>query len=287
MNVDVPMRLSVSNLAWSAEHHMEALTLLASLGVHGIEVAPTKIAPWTDLTPQVLRGYRSQVESARLRVSSLQAIFYGVQGAALLGDPAAFEVMSDHMRQVAEVGAILGAEVVVYGAPSTRLRGDLSLEAAKTLGAERLAILGDIVESFGLKIGIEPVPKVYGGDFLTSAFDVIELVREIRHPFVRLHLDTGCVLLAGDEIDHAIREGFAWLAHFHIAEPQLGDFSMPEAKHSLAAGTLRQHGYAQWLAIEMRAHTADTIGTLRNAINYVTATYGTDQHPAPPISGLT
>ena len=280
------MRLSVSNLAWGAPHHYEALELLRSLGVQGVEVAPTKIAPWTELAPKVLRAYRSEVEAAGLRVSSLQAIFYGVPGAALLGDAVGFQVMSDHMRQVAEVAAILGAEVMVYGAPSTRLRGDLSLESARALAAHRFAVLADIAEPFGLTIGIEPVPQAYGGDFLTSAFDVIELVREIRHPVVRLHLDTGCVLLAGDEIDDAIREGFAWLGHFHVAEPQLGDFSMPEAKHSLAARALRQHGYAQWLAIEMRAHTPDTIGTLRNAINYVTATYGIEQPSSHPMPGL-
>jgi sugar phosphate isomerase/epimerase len=274
MDIEMPVRLSVSNLAWGAEQHGEVLDLLAALGVHGIEVAPTKIAPWADLAPEVLRKYRSEIESAGLRVSSLQAIFYGVHGAILLGDSNAFRVMSEHIRAVAEVGWILGAQVLVYGAPSTRLRRALSLESARALAAQRFGVLGDIVGSFGLTIGIEPVPQAYGGDFLTSAFDVIELVREVRHPSVRLHLDTGCALLAGDEIDDAIREGFAWLGHFHAAEPELGNFSMPRASHGQAAEALRQCGYARWLAIEMRAQTTDTIGALRGAINYVAATYG-------------
>jgi sugar phosphate isomerase/epimerase len=273
MAVEMPIKLSVSNLAWGAAHHGDALSLLAGLGVQGIEVAPTKIAPWTDLVPQVLHNYRSEVEAAGLRVSSLQAIFYGVHEAALLRDPAAFRVMTDHMRHVAEVGAILGAEVVVYGAPSTRLRGDLSLDVARVLAAQRVAELGDIAESFGIAIGIEPVPQAYGGDFLTSAFDVIQLVREIRHPFVRLHLDTGCVLLAGDEIDDAIREGFAWLEHFHVAEPHLGDFTRPQAKHKTAAVALRQSGYDRWLVIEMRDPPDNPIRTLCEAIQYVVATY--------------
>ena len=280
MDVEMPMRLSVSNLAWGAEHHGEALDLLGRMGVQGIEVAPTKISQWTELTPKRIRSYRSEIEAAGLRVSSLQAIFYGVRGAALLKDPAAFQVMADHMRQVAEVGALLGAEVLVYGAPSARLRGNLSQEAAKTLAAERFAVLGDIAGYFGLTIGIEPVPEAYGGDFLTSAFDVIELVRELRHPSVRLHLDTGCVLLAGDEIDEAIREGFAWLGHFHVAEPHLGDFVNPTAKHKTASVALRHYGYDRWLAIEMREQPGNPMRALCEAIEFVRATYELPAHYA-------
>jgi sugar phosphate isomerase/epimerase len=274
MDVDVPMRLSVSNLAWGAEQHGEALALLGRMGVQGIEVAPTKISQWAELTPQRLRSYRSEIEAAGLRVSSLQAIFYGVPGAALLKDPAAFQVMADHMRQVADIGAILDAKVAVYGAPNTRLPGDLSPDAARGLAVQRFGVLGDIAEACGLTIGVEPVPRAYGGEFLTSAFDVIELVREVDHPCVRLHLDTGCVLLAGDDIGDAIREGSAWLGHFHIAEPQLGNFSMPRAKHAEAARALRQCGYAQWIAIEMQVQPIAAIEALSTAIEYAMATYG-------------
>ncbi len=266
----------MSNLAWGAEDHPQALALLTRLGVDGIEVAPTKIAPWADLSPQRLKSYRSDIEAAGLRVSSLQAIFYGVRGAALLSDPAAFQIMTDHMRQLAEVCAILGAKVAVYGAPNTRLSGDLTPDAAWALATQRLGELGDIAESCGVTIGIEPVPHAYGGKFLTSAFDVIKMVREVSHPSVRLHLDTGCVLLAGDAIDEAIRDGSAWLSHFHIAEPQLGDFSMPRAKHVEAARALRECGYAQWIAIEMRAQPIAAIEALSTAVEYAMATYGTD-----------
>lgn len=265
----------MSNLAWGAEHHGEALALLARLRVEGIEVAPTKISPWKDLTPQRLRDYRSEIEAAGLKISSLQAIFYGVEGAELFGDSNAFQIMTDHMARVADVGATLGADVVVYGAPKTRLRGEMPLDQARALAAERFAELGDIVEPFGMTIAIEPVPSAYGGDFMTSAYDVIELVREVRHPFVRLHLDTGCVLLAGDAIEDAIREGIAWLSHFHIAEPQLGNFSVPRAKHEQAATALRQCGYAKWMAIEMQAQPIATIEALSTAIEYVKNTYET------------
>lgn len=267
------MQLSVSNLAWGASHNSEALALLAGLGVRGVEVAPTRIATWADLSPARMRRYRSEVEAAGLSVSSLQAIFFGVEGARLLDNVSAFQVMSEHISRVAEVGAILGAEIAVYGAPATRTRGEMCRESARNIAMERFSELGDIAQSFGVAIGIEPIPGAYGGDFLTTAFEVIEFVRELHHPFVRLHLDTGCVLLAGDNIDEAIQEGIAWLRHFHVSEPQLGNFTSPTAQHTLASDSLRRTGYKHWIAIEMREQDADPIEALSTAIRFAMATY--------------
>ena len=269
----MPARLSVSNLAWGVDHHKQVLTLLAGLGVRGVEVAPTRIAPWADLSPDRLRRYRSEVEAAGLSISSLQAIFFGVEEARLLHDSLAFEAMSEQFRLVAEIGAILGAEIAVYGAPRTRMRGNMSHESARGIAMERFSVLGDIAQSFGVSIGIEPIPGAYGGDFLTSAFEVIEFVRELRHPFVRLHLDTGCVLLAGDKIDEAIRGGIPWLRHFHVSEPQLGDFTAPTAQHGLASASLRHTGYEHWIAIEMIEQDVNPIEALSTAIRFAMTTY--------------
>jgi len=89
------MRISVSNLAWGAASHASALTLLSSHGVEGVEVAPTRIADWKALSPERLRAYRSEIEGAGLRVSSLQAIFFGRAEAKLLSDETAFRLMSE------------------------------------------------------------------------------------------------------------------------------------------------------------------------------------------------
>jgi len=167
----------------------------------------------------------------------------------------------------------LGAEVAVYGAPGTRNPSNLEPEAARALAAQRLQVLGDIAGANGITVGIEPVPPTYGGDFLSVANDVIEFVRELDHPAVRAHLDTGCAALGGDDIGAAIRTGYPWLRHFHAAEPQLAGFSRPRADHSAASAALREVRYPYWVAIEMREQPRDPLGALATAIQFVRATY--------------
>ena len=269
MTAAATRRLGVSNLAWPARAEASALALLAARGAQGIEVAPTRIAPWDEITTQRLSAFRQGCIQAGLSVSSLQAIFYLRPEAALLGDASAFAAMAEHVRRVAGIAQALGAGVAVFGAPKSRLRGALPVADAMARGAERLRRLGEIAAAAELTLAVEPVPALYGADFLERAADVLEIVRCAGHPRVRAHLDTACVELGGDDIATAIREAAPLLAHYHVAEPQLGPFAAPVGHHAAAGAALDAVGYAGWVVIEMREVEAadDGLGAIATAIN--------------------
>ena len=132
------MRLAVSNIAWNMDDTARAFPMLRELGVHGVEVAPSRIAEWHDLNETILRDYRRRVEGAGLAVSSLQAILFGKPTALLLGDDNGFRIMLDHMSYVADIAEILGARALVLGAARNRSRGGRTEDDALELGRERL-----------------------------------------------------------------------------------------------------------------------------------------------------
>jgi sugar phosphate isomerase/epimerase len=191
----------------------------------------------------------------------------------LLGDGAAFEGMLEHIRHVADIGAVLGARVLVFGSPGNRLRLEMEPERAWARARERLRILGEITLSSGVIIGVEPVPAAYGGDFLDSWPDVLRIVREVDHPGLRVHLDTACVALGFGSIETAIAETSELLTHFHAAQPQLGDFSEPLPSHGLAAAALHLAGYDHWVAIEMREQPEDPVAAVAQAVQAVRRIY--------------
>jgi len=266
------MRLGVSNLAWAPEQTAQALGLLAWLGADGIEVAPTRIAAWERLTAAAVTQYRALVEDAGLRVCSLQAILFGRPKDQLLEDEPAFLAMAEHMRRVAEVAQLLGAGVAVLGAPRNRNRGTLALHDAEALAAERLRLLGDIAGPAGLTIGLEPVPAQYGADFLLRADDVRRMVARAEHPAIRTHLDCACVMLGGDDIGAELTATGAGLAHYHIAEPELGPFAEPVCAHDAAAAALAAIDYGGWAVIEMREQP-DGLDAVDRAVRFARRTY--------------
>lgn len=266
-------RLGVSNLAWSPESEARALALLAGQGVDGVEVAPTRIAPWDDLTPARLAAFRDGCTASGLSVSSLQAVFFGKPEATLLADQAGFDAMCAHMHVLAKIAGTLGAGVAVFGAPRSRLKGDLSNDDAMALAAERLSVLGDIAATGGLVLGMEPVPPVYGADFLNRYRDIIAIVGMTCHPNIRAHLDTGCVTLGGDRPADAIREAAPLLAHYHMAEAQLGSFASAGFDHASAGRALDEIGYDRWVVIEMKQGEGDGLTDVETAIAYARTHY--------------
>ncbi len=266
-------RVGVSNLAWAPEAEGQAFALLAERGAAGVEVAPTRIAPWEALTPARLAEFRHGCDGAGLAVSSLQAVFFGRPEVALLGAEEAFAAMCAHMRVLARIAAALGAEVAVFGAPRSRLRGPMPVDEAMALAAERLRVLGAIAAEGGLTLGLEPVPPVYGADFLNHARDIVALVRQTEHPNVRAHLDTACVFLAGDDPAAAIAEAMPILAHYHMAEPELGPFAAPVCDHGAAGRALDAAGYDRWVVVEMKQGPGDGLDQVATAIDYARAHY--------------
>lgn len=268
------MRLAVSNLAWPAEREDEAFRTLAAMGVSAVEAAPTRLAPWEDLTRPRLADYRARIEGAGLTVSSLQAILFGRAELQLLQSQPEFDAFLEHLRIVAHVASTLGALVLVFGSPRNRSAGDLPRGAAWDLAQQRFRAIGAVVQDGGAVLGIEPVPAYYGGEFLADWRDVLRMVRDVDHPGIRVHLDTGCVHLGGGSIAEAVTESLPYLAHFHAAQPDLADFATPLDNHAEAARALKATGYDRFVSIEMREQPGDPMHAVVAAVQTVRRVYG-------------
>lgn len=245
------MRLGVSNLAWTAAEEDAALATLERFAVSGLEVAPTRIAPWSELDAETLGAFRARMADHGLSISSMQAITFGLNDLALFGDAASVDRLVDHMGVVAEIGAALGAGVAVFGAPKIRDRGDLDEATAEELALERFQRIADAMAGSGVALGLEPVPPAYGNNFKTSPAAVHAFVKRVNRPEIVLHLDTGCAKLGDADIAEAVREGAGDIKHFHIAEPHLAGFEAPKSDHAAAAAALEAIRYDHWTVIEM------------------------------------
>ena len=267
------VNFAVSNLAWPIHLDMLATELLPTLGVNGIEVAPTKIAEWPDLTDRVLLDFRQLIQNNGLIVSSLQAILFNLPALQLLGDVKQFKYFENHFSRLAGIANILGATTLVFGSPKNRKLCGLSNGVAWEVALERMDKLGSIADSAGIIIGVEPVPTYYGNEFLTSWRQVLSFVNELRHPGVRVHLDTGCVAMNGDSILEAITSCARVMCHFQVAQPQLSDFTIPHPDHLIAAKALKKIDYSKWISLEMQESKIDPLEALARAIKFVKLTY--------------
>lgn len=272
------MRIAFSNLAWPAELDAAMVPEFPGRGFDALEVAPTRL--WADPLAQdrdEAARARARVEAGGMRIVALQSLLFQRPDLQLFGDAQAREGLVGHLIGMARLASWLGATRLVFGSPGNRRRGDLPVEQADEIAVGTFRRLGAAAADLGVAFCIEANPTDYKCDYLTDAVASTAFVRAVDSPGVRLHLDTACMALAGDDALERIREGADVLAHVHASAPQLGPVG-PDGPvdHESVAAALRAVDYDGYVSVEMLP-PAPVVGDLPAAVwrtaEYVRKTY--------------
>jgi len=267
------MKLAVSNIAWDEPEHSQVLELLRSRSVSGIEVAPTKLWPdWQGADRRAAERASRDFTSQGFSVPALQAILFARPDLKVFGSAEQRRQLLAHIGLVASIAGGFGAQVLVFGSPKNRDRGSLSMEQALSQAVEFFTEAGEVCAAAGVRLCIEPNPKAYACNFITGWREAEELVRRIAHPGIGLHLDTGCIHMAGDDPIEAIMQCADITAHFHISEPGLADLSAPAVDHASVGRALVDSGYRGWVSIEMR-RSEHPLQSIAEAVDKAAACY--------------
>jgi sugar phosphate isomerase/epimerase len=268
------LKLAVSNIAWPPSLQQDILPLLERQGVKGIEAAPTRLwQDWPAVSVETAGHIRDEFARNGFEIPALQAILFAKPECKLFGDDQQSAALEEHLAACAAIAQRLGARFLVFGAPKNRELNGHTPDAAFEIAREFFGRVAKTYEARGVCLCFEPNPSQYGCEFATNSVDAARLVRAVNCEGFRLHLDTACMHLAGEQIPSAIRNAADILAHFHVSEPFLGGFDSPQLDHAQAAQALREIDYQGWVSLEMR-QTDSPLQTVATAVCFLERTYG-------------
>jgi D-psicose/D-tagatose/L-ribulose 3-epimerase len=122
----------------------------------------------------------------------------------------------DFLKRAADIGAILGAEVLSFWAG--RIKPGVDERDATEWLHEGTAAIVEYAKKVGVTPALEPEPEM----FVSTVDDFAKLVRAV--PDVKLALDLGHVLVTGEREPHdAIREFGRYIADVHLEDMKRGD----------------------------------------------------------------
>jgi len=245
-------RFAYSNIAWDVHDDPDILALLRANGITGIEVAPTKVWPeWEAITLPAAVAYREKLREQGFEIPALQALLFGRPQARLFDERGEAELLK-HLAHVAAIAGALGAKAAVFGAPRQRDRKELGAHQALEQAVPVLRRAAALFADQGSCLCIEPNPRQYGCNFICTGAEGAELVRAVDHEGFKLHLDAAELYLENEELAALLPSVAADLRHFHISEPDLGDFLAPLVPHADNLRALEEIGYTGWCSVEMR-----------------------------------
>lgn len=243
------MKLSISNIAWSAEHDAEMYEFLHSQGFTGLEIAPTRIFPSQpyDYISEA-RDWAAQLqENYGLSISSMQSIWYGRQE-KMFGSSEERKVLVDYTKKVCEFAKAVGSHNLVFGNPRNRETQEIVNDYPVAI--EFFHTIGDIALEHDTIIAIEPNPTIYNTHFINYTEQAVEMVERANSKGLKVNYDLGTVIENQEDIS-SIHRMDAYVNHIHISEPYLApiDFGH-KVYHKELVGYAKHHGET-YLSIEM------------------------------------
>lgn len=246
------MRLAISNMAWDVSEDKQIAQLLQRLEIDAIDVAPGKYFPdpKNARDKDIIRVRRWWGERG-IDITGMQALFFGTSGLNMFGSADVQDAMLKHLDAVCRIGAGLGATRLVFGSPKNRDRTGLSDERAMGIAITFFRRLGDIAQTHGVTICLEPNPPCYGANFMTTSTETARVVEQVAHPAIMLQLDTGAITINGDNAASVVKNYAKLIGHIHASEPDLLPLGDGGTDHGKASECIAKYLPNHIVSVEM------------------------------------
>ncbi|MEN6576376.1 MAG: sugar phosphate isomerase/epimerase family protein [Phycisphaerales bacterium] len=266
------MKFALCNEMFENRPMAEIASVAARLGYHGIEVAPFTLGPSaTEISAAKRRETRKAIEDQGLETVGLHWLFAGPKGLHMTTpDQAIWQRTRDYLAALLDLCSDLGGKVLVLGSPKQRS----ILENQTKAGAWKRAVdlLSSVVEragELGLTICFEPLAPVET-NFINTVEEGIKLVREVKSPNLKIHLDVKAMCSEGTPVPAIIRSVKAKdVGHFHVNDPNLYGPGMGEVDYTPIVEAVRDIGYDRWLSVEVFKYDPDPETIAKRSIDYL------------------
>lgn len=269
-------KLSVSNIAWRKDETEEALAILKKYRISNLEIAPT-------LLVDDVRGVKeSDVEEVKKSYNkrgfnfvAMQSLLYGGPEYTIFDKEEGVTQLLEYLEKVVRIANLLGIRNLVFGSPKNRVIKDKENKKNESKAVYFFKKLGSISDKNKVNICLEANPKEYGSDFATDTFQVMEFVKKIRSPRLKLNLDTGTILMNGHDFEKVMAKAKGLIGHIHISAPYTGEIIGGDIDHGYISKLIKDFDYNGFISLELKGNITDSnLKTLERNLRIFVKYYG-------------
>ena len=205
--------ISISCLSWKKEDENKIPFILNRYGIKKIEIAPKRYFNWNDSETTIIENVKHLKQSG-IDFYSMQSLFNGID--VNLFDQK--DKFIDHFKRIINIASLLGTKRLVYGSPSTRRIKDGENNHNKFI--DTFGEISDLLKSTDIIACIEPNAKKYNCNYLYNFDQVLNVVKEINRPNIKINFDSGNASMEDDD-ESKIIVNSSFISHAHVSKPNL------------------------------------------------------------------
>lgn len=258
------MKLSISNIAWAAEHDAGMYQFLREAGFRGLEIAPTRIFPEApyDKLHEAKEWAGELKEKYGLEIPSMQSIWYGHQE-KIFGSKEERKILIDYTKKAIDFAEAIGCKNLVFGNPKNRDTDDVQGDYPTAIDFFRE--IGRYALEHHTTIAIEANPVIYNTHFLNTTEQAVEMAYKCGSEGVKVNVDLGTIIYNEEDINY-LKQIPEYINHVHISEPGLNLIEKRDLHNELFK-ILHMLGYDRYVSIEMGKK--GELEAIRKIISYI------------------
>lgn len=256
------LKLSASNIAWTAADDERIFCLLQEENFSGLEIAPTRIIP--DAPYDHLDDAKHFAENIKreygLCIPSMQSIWFGVKE-KITESKTAFDFLFRYTQKALQFADAVQCRSLVFGCPKNRT---VDSPAERRIVTDFLLRIAREAEKYGLVIALEANPVIYHTNYANTTAEAISIIEAVHSPTLKLNFDFGTFIYNDENFD-AISSKVHLISHVHISTPGLENIETLDL-HKELISILKKNNYAGFISLERKTTDYDT---LKREIEYL------------------
>ena len=214
-------QLSISNIAWDVKDDLKVADILNKHDVKYIDLAPSKyFNNFKEATITEIEQVKKAWKKRGISIYGMQSLMFGTKDLNLFADNLVQSIMLDHLSSVCRIGQLLDARYLVFGSPKNRDCSVVEEDKRESIALDFFYRLGETAKHYNVIICLEPNPTLYGANFLTTTKDTYDFVFKLNHPYIRMQLDTG-TMLVNCENATIVNQVQSMIGHVHLSQKHL------------------------------------------------------------------
>ena len=266
------MKFALCNEMFEGRPMTQVCSIAGRLGYHGIEIAPFMLGSSAENISSELRKETRQIISDNgLETVGLHWLFAGPKDLHITTtDKKIWGRTRDYLSCLLDLCKDLDGKVLVLGSPKQRnLQEGQSYEEARKRASELLESVLDKAQQLSLTICIEPLSPIET-DFINTVAQGMEIVRQINHPNLKIHLDVKAMYSQAEPVPDIIRSvRVEDIGHFHVNDPNLYGPGMGNLDYAPIAQAIHDIGWNKWLSVEVFKYDPGPETIARKSIDYL------------------
>ena len=185
------MKFALCNEMFEGVPMTKVCSIASRLGYHGIEIAPFTLGESAETISAGLRKETRQIISdSGLETVGLHWLFAGPEGLHITTQDNKIRGRTrDYLSCLLDLCKDLDGKVLVLGSPKQRnIQPGQTYDEARKRACDLLVSVLEKAQELGLTICIEPLSPVET-DFINTAAQGMEIIKQINHPNLKIHLD--------------------------------------------------------------------------------------------------